>query len=305
MARQDRRLASPTEGEDALADELRTQIREITSADSDSTSAGTSTWNANMRELQRLVATSDPRDFLSWGVVGGSMFIKYAKFSRFEYRYLRQRPDWPRWERALKESRAGNPPRCPFDERTSCNLVHHAYHLAQFEQHTGEDVAQFDVVVEFGGGYGSMCRLFFNLGFRGRYVIFDLPAVSALQRYFLKSTGIRVLTPSEFAEGANGAICVSEFPELASLDVPGRRLFVATWSLSESPLAVRNAFLNENTARFDSVLLAFQPKFDDIDNVAYFDSWCEMHPELAWQRESMRHLPNQQYLFAKRRATQR
>jgi hypothetical protein len=48
----------------------------------------------------------------------------------------------------------------------------------------GLDVRGFDFVIEFGGGYGSLCRLFFNQQFKGQYVLFDLPPFSALQHFF-------------------------------------------------------------------------------------------------------------------------
>jgi hypothetical protein len=49
-----------------------------------------------------------------------------------------------------------------------------------------------DCIIEFGGGFGSMCRLVHALGFRGQHIIFDLPPVWALQRYYLRLHGIEV-----------------------------------------------------------------------------------------------------------------
>src|SRR5207244_11597755 len=72
-------------------------------------------------------------------------------------------------------------------------------------------------VLEFGGGYGSMCRLFHNLGFRGRYLIFDLPAFSALQRFFLRSIGMCVGSPEEFRDGACGVALSSNVGDLQTL----------------------------------------------------------------------------------------
>ena len=54
------------------------------------------------------------------------------------------------------------------------------------------DLSSSGVIVEFGGGYGSMCRLLHKLGFSGQYFIYDLPEFVALQRYFLKSIGMPV-----------------------------------------------------------------------------------------------------------------
>jgi hypothetical protein len=65
---------------------------------------------------------------------------------------------------------------CPPSVPVSCRL--------------GSCLHDADCIVEFGGGFGSMCRLIGALGFRGRYVIFDLPPVLALQRYYLGLHGI-------------------------------------------------------------------------------------------------------------------
>lgn len=49
-----------------------------------------------------------------------------------------------------------------------------------------------NIVLEFGGGYGSLCRGFHRCGFKGKYMIFYFPHFSTLQRFFLGSAGIMV-----------------------------------------------------------------------------------------------------------------
>ena len=95
-------------------------------------------------------------------------------------------------------------------------MIHHAYHLAQFEEKTRTQVHEIDFVLEFGGGYGSMCRLFYNLGFRGRYVIFDLPSFSALQIYYLKTLDLPVQPINEL-KSRTGIVCVSDNTVLKSI----------------------------------------------------------------------------------------
>jgi len=69
-------------------------------------------------------------------------------------------------------------------------LIHHTYHIAQFEDKVGERISNFDFIFKFGGGYGSMCKLLHNPGFKGRYVLYDFPVFSALQEFFLKCHNI-------------------------------------------------------------------------------------------------------------------
>jgi hypothetical protein len=73
---------------------------------------------------------------------------------------------------------------------TNAMAIAHALHLFRFHSRLGSYLHDADCIVEFGGGFGSMCRLIGALGFRGRYVIFDLPPVLALQRYYLGLHGI-------------------------------------------------------------------------------------------------------------------
>jgi hypothetical protein len=294
-------LPEISEREGLVADEFRAKISELNIPDSQGMTPAQRAWNDNMHTLQRMVESHDPRAFLSWDVVAGTMFVKYAKYSRTEYGYLRSLADWPRWKEALREDDAGLPAKCPFDTSTSCNLVHHAYHVAQFEKFSNETVSNFDYVFEFGGGYGSMCRLFFKLGFKGRYLIVDLPAFSALQEYFLKSVGIKVLTTDEFIKGESGVLCASDIDELDDLIGGGRKsLFLATWSISESPLFVREKILGKYSNAFDAYLVAFQPKFEDVDNAVFFEKLRADHPDYSWVTEDMAHLKKQKYLFGKK-----
>lgn len=300
MHRQKYSLPAMSEKERLLADELRAKIGAMNIPGSQGMTPAQKAWNDNMHTLQRMVGSQDPRAFLSWDVVAGTMFVRYAKYSRTEFGYLRGLADWPRWKDALREDEAGTPARCPFEPETSCNLVHHAYHLAQFEKFSNEAVNHFDYVFEFGGGYGSMCRLFFKLGFKGRYLIADLPPFSALQEYFLKSVGIRVLTRDEFVKGECGVLCVSDIDKIDDLLGGERSLFLATWSISESPLFVREKILGKHSNSFDAYLVAFQPRFEDVDNAVFFATWRSAHPDYSWATIDMAHLPKQKYLFGKR-----
>src|SRR5256886_13473803 len=136
---------------------------------------------------------------------------------------------------------------CALPISSSENLIHHAYHLARFEEQTHRRVDDLACVLEFGGGYGSMCRLFHNLGFRGRYLIFDLPAFSALQRFFLRSIRMFVGSPDPLRDRSSGVALSSNVGDLHTLVAGwsdnGRALFPATWSISENPLSLPDAVL--------------------------------------------------------------
>jgi hypothetical protein len=262
-------------------------------------------WIDNMNRLRQLVLDGDPREFLRWHVVQETMFATFPLWIRKELSFLKSRPDWnSRWQKAIEESPIGHPLPCPFYPNSSGNLIHQAYHLAQFEQRTGVHVSNMGHVFEFGGGYGCMCRLFHELGFRGKYVIFDLPYLSALQRFYLRTTGLTVRSLGEFKTADDGVICTSDSEELGVLnpDSSGNcdSMAVATWSISETPIHLRSSIL-PLLSQYGAFLVAYQYQFGEVDNVDFFRRWKESFgKEVAWYGWEIEHMPGSRYLVGRR-----
>jgi hypothetical protein len=238
------------------------------------------------------------------------MFVSFAAYIPTELKYLKHRPDWnTRWRTAIKESSVGRPRRYGyhpipyiFYPASSGNLIHQAYSLARFEEQTKVQVENMDYVFEFGGGYGSMCRLFYNLGFHGRYIIFDLPSFVALQRYFLRTLGLPVQSVTEFVKSKTGIDCVSDIQHLIALladHIEARNtMFIATWSISESPISIRDSVL-PLTSEFQSFLIAYQDSFGEVNNVDFFANWQETIRNVAWHSWRIEHIPGNYYLVGR------
>lgn len=292
-------MSIDTNNDRALIDELKRTIAAIVDDRSRRTTVGDA-WLTNLDRLCQQVLTCDPNDFLNWDVILRTMVVGNAEFVRDELNYLQDLPDWKsRWEKALEESPVGNPTLYNDFPASSGNLIHQAYHVAQFENKTGMDISHAKIVFEFGGGYGSMCRLVHSLNFKGRYVIFDLPPFSALQRFFLNMNGISSITSNAFFEKAsNGVICVSEFellePILSDYANIGDSVFIANWSLSESPINLRHSILSI-VKPFQAFLIAYQGLFGDIDNVGFFEEWINTMKDIKWHNWKIKYLPNQLY----------
>lgn len=221
------------------------------------------TWNVFRARLKEHLMHGDLENFLNWDVVRDTMF-HFAKPDELEY--LQQTDDWPIWEKAIIETHVGNPP-------NNLNLIHQAYSLARyFEFYNGiSEIRKINSIVEIGGGYGCMRRLVYELGFRGQYVIYDLPEFLELQRYYLGRLNLPTVFTSNPAE------------------IDGD-LLIALWSVSEMPLELRDAVLR-NARRY---LMAYQDDFDGIDNTAYFLNF--MGRNNGWRKEIL-HLPNSTYLM--------
>ena len=266
-------------------------------------------WDRLLKELGEHLRAGDPADFLHWPAVEQTMVIRRHRRVAAALDHLRARPDWRRrWRSAVRETTLGHPrplPRCPW---SSANLIFQAYHLCRFEEVTGRPLASMPLIVEFGGGYGRLCQLAHDLGFRGTYVIFDLPEVAVLQRFYLRHVGIavseaRVETPWP-ASGVVTVVGVAELSALLRRRPRGEAAFVAVGSLSEAPLALRETLLAE-VESFDAFLIFYAAQHDALDNRAYFARWRAALTEHDWHDVETSHFGKASaYLFGRRRARQ-
>ena len=237
---------------------------------------GDGEWNENRRRLRALAATQDPRGFLRWDVLVRTMVVSPQQlYVVREFSALL--PAWRQWRSVVEDAPIGHPWPFPLFPRTSANTIHQAYHLHRFERSTGLRLEEMEQVVEVGGGYGGLCRLIHRRGFRGRYNIIDLPEFSALQRYFLGASGIRVTHNEAATRGL-------------------RTLLVANWSLSEMSLADRQTALDA-CPDLSAALIAYQNTFHGMDNLAFFREWSK-GTGLLVEDSPIKHLPGNRYLFA-------
>jgi hypothetical protein len=181
--------------------------------------------------------------------------------------------------RALTESAVGHPLVNPHYPLSSPLLVQHGYHLLRVMEATDLEPSRLGAVVEFGGGYGSFFRLLRNLGYRNSYVICDLPVMCALQRFYLRN-----VFPGE--SGASPAnlrwLSSDDYGVLRRNGADdARSLFIATWSLSETPLTVRSA-LEPVLGSFSYILFAYQRRFGSYDNRQYFEALQQRLSKFDW-----------------------
>jgi hypothetical protein len=255
-------------------------------------------WTEHEHELLELLLTKDPREFLRWDVIKRTMFVDSTSYIKKEYSYLKKN-NWNSWKKAIRETKVGYPARYLLYPRSSENLIHHAYHLARFQDQIGERITDANFVFEFGGGYGSMCRLIHKMGFKGKYAIFDLPAFSALQVYFLKSVGLNAgLGLKANSDGIN-CICKKDQIETLLRTRRKKSIFLGTWSISETPVYERNSILN-SVVSFDFFLIAYQKSFGEVDNVTFFNNWMKGLKNIEWCQSEILHIPNNYYIFGKK-----
>jgi hypothetical protein len=139
-----------------------------------------------------------------------------------------------------------------------------------------------------------------NAGFTGLHIIYDLPHVAAIQRLYLGASGYDEVPQAEASPREHHAFCLisddtlsTTFETLAACKL--RIGFVATWSLSEFPLAAREQVMPRFLGICCRYLIAYQPHFSGINNEMYFDTLRKLHPQLGWQKED---IPPSYYLLA-------
>jgi hypothetical protein len=296
-----RSLANTPEYLAKTADILKSEISVLPDIDITGMPPSEAAWAGSMNRLKELASGgADPMQFLQWDVIRQTMFVGSPHFVKIELAFLKRMKDWnTRWEKAIQEAAIGSPLLTKYYKKSSGNLIHHMYHLSQFEQKTGRAIDKFNTIVEFGGGYGSMCRACHNLGFKGRYIIFDLPHFSILQRFFLKALNLPVMQPTD--NFCNAVHCTSELNDVQNLigltNDSENRLFIATWSLSETPDQVRQSFTGF-VQNFDAYLIAYQHRFGEVDNVKYFAEWQSRIRSISnWFDWEIPHLKGSNYLM--------
>ena len=301
------KLHAATIKEKKLIDELRFEVQSIGLIDTTGLTGAERHWGNYLNNLRNDILHEDPRGFLNWNMVKQTLFSTRKEFIKPELASLKNSRKFESiWANAILESNIGLPSKYPDYKSSSVNLIHHAYFIHKFEQATNISIKDIDLVLDFGGGYGSMARLFSNLGFTKPYIIFDFPIMSALQKYYLNSLGLNVIDSNRMTEVKQGIICISDFDILKKVvnhfnfQNQSNNLFMATWSISETPIPFREKMLGLSD-KFNAFLIGYKGDFEGIDNIEYFKTFQNSRSDISWFNELISHMNTgpHYYLFGK------
>lgn len=251
-------------------------------------------WEARVRDLERDLLPVPPRDFLRHPNILFQMFVS-PRYLRAEMALLLREVPADRLGGVLGEDPVGRPVLVSGHDRsyvTSANAVHHLHHLVRFRAATGVDPSSMGTVVEWGGGYGSLARLFRRLhGGTPTYVVIDLPLFACLQWLYLssvfgpESTAVLKGDTDRIVEGRFNLVPVGL---VAAID--GRAdLFVSTWALNESPPVAQRRVLDRSWFGADHLLLGMH-RGDPLERWATRDGAVpeDVGPFMPAQRYLMR-----------------
>ncbi|MGN6494931.1 MAG: putative sugar O-methyltransferase [Agriterribacter sp.] len=263
----------------------------------------TAFWEKKERQIVYEFLNKNPKAFLNFKSIKHTMFYNG---SVEELQSIQRSKNFHTlYERLLVEDSFGMP--LPFAglKKSSGNLIHHLYSLKVFLENTNIKLDDINQVIEFGGGYGSLCRLFYKASFKYEYLIFDLPIFLTLQEYYLKgifSNNLKVegvQIQHNIPVNVDKAVYLThdnkEFQKLIRQD-PNTTVCIALWSLSESPLAVREKFLS-SIGEPSFYLIAYQTSFENIDNKKYFEQFVAGRSNYNWLTLDIDHIKNSHYLI--------
>jgi hypothetical protein len=220
---------------------------------------------------KKVTRGDDPINFMDWPCIFHTMLVNHWSMAK-EWEYLITNWNARNWPNVIKLHTGWpadeflSPPNSP--SGYSSNMINQAYHIALWENTTGQRIDQLNTIVEFGGGYGAMALLCWRLGFRGQYIIYDLPEFSLLQEWFLSQEGVE-----------NVAWNPKGLESYAVTD-----LLIALYSLGETPIELRDNFLDKIKAK--SYLILYSPTWEEYQNSAYFGKLIKENINLTWHNQS-------------------
>lgn len=216
-------------------------------------------WEEMKNGIRNHLKNEDISTFQNWSEIRQTMIAGANATNNYEYEYLINDEKWEYWKDKLEET-VLKPNSHVICDNSSTNNIHHAYSLQILMEEIGCKLHEFDDVIEFGGGYGNMCRLFNVWGHDKPYYLYDIPELIEIQKYYLRENGV-----------TNNIFYKSEHDVIDSIN--GNSLFLGMWSISEVPINERDKLL-ENLKFFDcnNIFLAMGDIFKSENNLNWINS---------------------------------
>ncbi len=205
------------------------------------------------------------QNFLRESFIQKMFFVHNRLFIYYELKTLQKSSKWKFYKKLLTEDDVGNPIRYFLYPKSSGNKINHIFHLSILIDEFELNTKKIKKVFEFGGGYGCMARVFSKINRNIKYFIFDTFYVNLLQFYYLKYNNLNVGFSKQ-----NSFFLSSNLKEIKEYYKDNSEsLFIANWSISETPLNFRKNF--EKVMKHNNyILISFQENFENINNLKYF-----------------------------------
>ena len=213
-------------------------------------------------QLLNLLKDKNIKNFLRKNFIQKMFFLHNRLFVLKELKEIQKSKNWNFYKKLLKEDNIGNPIRYFLYLDSSGNRINHVFHLYLLENELKINLKkEVKKVFEFGAGYGCMARIFSKINKKIKYTCFDTCYVNLLQYYYLSHNNL----DTGFSKSSRFYL-KSDINELSKK----KDLFIANWSLSETPINFRKKF-NSQISNSKFIFISFQEKFENINNLQYFN----------------------------------
>jgi putative sugar O-methyltransferase len=249
-----KRKLPPVQAEEVFISDMKTDLKQHVAeyykviishnqADSDRAKQGVhEVWKRQLSTLGALILNGLPENFLLHPICL-EMFVRTGWHlpQEHELTFLEQLDKKLQAKIfSLKESPIGAVPRDCKNHPISVNTLGMLWYFARIHEQLIKSPVS---IIEFGGGFGSLARVYKSLGRPElTYSIIDLPEMLALQYYYLTGTlGTDAVAAHVSADEKTVPGKINLFPVygVESLDVTGD-LFISTFALSETPAVMQN-----------------------------------------------------------------
>ena len=206
------------------------------------------------------------KNFLRESFIQKMFFVHNRLFIYNELKFLQNSYNWNFYKKLLIEDNVGNPVRFFLYPISSGNKINQVFHLSILIKEFELNLKKIDIIFEFGGGYGCMARIFSKINKKIKYICFDTYCINLLQYYYLKHNNLDV----GFLK-TNNFFLSSNYEKVKKFNKDNSNsLFIANWSISETPIKFRKKF--ENILKKNNyILIGFQEYFENINNLVYFE----------------------------------
>ena len=253
-------------------------------------------WQDRLRDIKKDFSPKFPYSFLTNRVIRFTMFVYFCEYNQLQLNYLKGLLNIDDLRKLLVESYCGSPNTIlTNDIITSGNTVHHAYHIMRYLEETKTSIHDIGSILEWGGGYGNMCKLWKRLNDKLTYIIVDLSLFSCIQYVYLSSIfgkeEVNLINGSDdFVK--EGKINIIPLCWIKTL-VPEIDMFVSTWALSESTKEAFELIKKKKSFGADKFLIAHQCGGKDFPEATAVKKLVKGE----YYHEEIGHQPSNYYLF--------
>lgn len=233
-------------------------------------------WKNYVDELEKYFLSDFDIGFLRHPLILNTMFVwGVSPRVYMELNFLKNYWTKDKLSSYLRENSIGKPILGNIEYSTSSNSVHHLYHLSLFECKTKVKLGGIKSVVEWGGGYGNMAKIFRRINRDVTYTIIDLPLFTCIQYIYLScifgEERIKVIKENEQnLKGNFNLIPINQLEQNSRVSFLGCDLFISTWGLSESTRYAQNYVIEKDFYSARNILFAFHekyPRFPDYERI--------------------------------------